>query len=611
MDNRPKTDSESQKNNREIARIFSTVADILEVKGENRFRVLSYRNGAEAIESMRSELAGIYYDGGVPALIALPGIGKGMAAKIEELITTGSSLFVEELLESTPPGILDILHLAGMGPKKTGALFRELGIDSIEALEIAASAGELQTLPGFGEKTEQKILGAIESFRSFAERSRISIGRRVAAGLIDYLKEVSGVTKVEAAGSLRRWREDVGDVDLLAIATEPLAVMEAFVGYPGVATVVMKGDTRSTVVLEGSGGGRGSGLQVDLRVLAPNDYGSALVHFTGSKAHNVAIRELAKAKGLKVSEYGVFKVADSEAKGDVKKEKDDERVAGATEEEVYAALGLPFIPPELREDRGEIEAAIAGALPMLVEQSDLRGDLHCHTEWSDGADTFAEMAEAAMALGYDYLGVTDHSRSLTVAHGLDTARLEEQIERIDAYNKKLRDGGKSFRLLKGSEVDILSSGELDHPDELLDRLDIVVAAVHSGFGMERTKMTARVIAAIESGRVNIIAHPTGRLIGMRESFAIDMEAVLRAAKEHGVAMEVNSYPERLDLNDVHLRLAKELGVKVAISTDAHAADQFSNMEYGIHTARRGWIEPENVLNCLPLEELLGFLGKKG
>ncbi|MBE9528917.1 MAG: DNA polymerase/3'-5' exonuclease PolX [Proteobacteria bacterium] len=604
MDNRTLTESGPQVNNRAIARLFATVADILEVKGENRFRVLSYRNGAEAIDSMGSELTGIYHDGGVPALIELPGIGKGIAAKIEELITTGRSLFVEELLESTPPGILDILHLAGMGPKKTGSLYRELGIDSIEALEAAAATGKLQTLPGFGEKTEQKILKAIESFKSFSGRNRISIARAVAAGLIEYLKEVSGVTSVEAAGSLRRWRENIGDVDLLAISTEPLAVMEAFTGHPSVATVVMKGSTRSTVVLESGGGGRSSGLQVDLRVLSPDDYGSALVHFTGSKAHNVALRERAKAKGLKVSEYGVFRVT---AAGEVAAE--GERIAGATEESVYSALGLPFIAPELREDRGEIEAALEGTLPTLVEQSDLRGDLHCHTVWSDGACPIEEMAEAAMALGYDYLAVTDHSRSLTVAHGLDSARLAEQIDKIDVYNEKLRESGKSFRLLKGSEVDILSDGTLDHPDVLLARLDIVVAAVHSGFGMERAKMTARVIAAIESGRVNIIAHPTGRLIGMREPFEIDMEAVLRAAKEHHVAMEVNSYPERLDLNDVHLRLAKELGVKVAISTDAHAADQFVNMEYGVHTARRGWIEPEDVINCLPLEELLRFLGK--
>ncbi len=591
-------DDKDLMDNRQIAAIFHTVADILEVGGDNKYRIRSYRTGADAIEDLGVELSTILEESGVPGLIELPGIGKGIAEKVEELLTTGSCAFVEELLGRTPPGILDILRLSGMGPKKTGALYRELGIDSIEALEAAARVGGLQTLAGFGEKTEQKILKAIKSMKSFAGRHRISIGRKYAARLMQYLQALPEVSRVEAAGSLRRWRENIGDIDILAISSGPEseseaiseAIMAAFVTYPGVSDVVMKGHTRSTVLLE-------NGLQVDLRVLGSDDFGSALQHFTGSKAHNVAIRERAKRLGLKVSEYGVFNI------------KSGKRVAGAAEADVYEALGLSFIAPELREDRGEIEAAKEGRLPELIGPGDIRGDLHCHTVASDGAHTYEQMAEAVMALGYEYLAITDHSRSLGIAHGLDSERLLKQVEEIDSYNEKLRKRGKSFRLLKGSEVDILSDGSLDHPDELLGRLDIVVAAIHSGFNMEKAGMTARVIKAIESGRVNIIAHPTGRLIGMREPFAIDMEAVLKAAKEHGVAMEVNSYPERLDLNDVHLRLAKELGVKVAISTDAHATDQFANIEYGIHTARRGWIEPVDVINSLPLEGLLEFLGR--
>ena len=406
--------------------------------------------------------------------------------------------------------------------------------------------------------------------------------------MVEYLLKIPGAIEVVPAGSLRRWRESVGDLDILAVCTDPAPVMEAFTSHPDRTEVVSKGRIKSTIILRGS-------LQVDLMVVEKRCFGSALQHFTGSKGHNVVMRERAKRMGLKISEYGVFK--------------GEKRVAGATEEEVYRAVGLDWIPPEIRENRGELGAAAPGGLlPTPLELKDLRGDLHTHTTESDGKGTIEEMAEAAMAMGYGYLAITDHSKSLTVAHGLDEKRLLKQIKKIDAYNEKLRKGRKRFRLLKGAEVDILPDGTLDHPAELLSKLDCVVGAVHSAFNMGEEAMTARIIKAISSGSIDILAHPTGRLIGARPPYPLDMERVMREAARMGVAMEINSYPERLDLNDVHCRLAKDLGVMLAISTDAHAPRTLSNMRYGLHTARRGWIEAANVINTRPLGELKKLLG---
>lgn len=575
--------------NSEIAAVFYTIADLLEIKGDNPFRVRSYRNAGEAIEGTGESFKTLVETRADEALEAIPGIGKSIRGKIVEMLETGRCSVLDKLMEELPAGILEILKIGGIGPKKTALLYGKLGIGSVDELEKAALAGGLRDLPGFAELTEKKILKGIKDLKAFSGRFLLSRGVEYAEDFVDFLLKVPGTIDVVPAGSLRRWRESIGDVDILVTCTDPAPVMDEFVSHPDVSDVVSKGHTRSTVILN-------SGLQVDLRVLDKGCFGAALQYFTGSKGHNVALRDRAKRMGLKISEYGVFR--------------GDKLVGGSTEEEVYKSVGLPWILPELRENRGELEAAEEGRLPVPLELKDIRGDLHTHTTESDGKGGLKEMADAAMALGYAYLAVTDHSKSLTVAHGLDARRLLRQIGAVEAYNEKLRKSGKRFRLLKGAEVDIRPDGTLDHPDDALDKLDCVVGAVHSAFNMAEEDMTARVIKAIRSGRLNILAHPTGRLIGARAPYKIDMEKVMREAGRFGVAMEINSYPERLDLNDVHSRLAKDLGVMVAVSTDAHAARTLANMRYGLHTARRGWIEKKDVINTRPLGELMKIL-KKG
>jgi DNA polymerase (family 10) len=490
--------------NSELAEIFYEIADLLEVKGENPFRIRSYRNAGAAIEGTGESLKTVVQTLGDEALEAIPGIGKSIRGKIVELLKTGRLAFLDKLLDELPAGILEILRISGIGPKKTALLYGKLGIGSVDELEKAVLAGRLRKLPGFAELTERKILKGIKDLKAFSGRFLLSRGVEYAETFVDLLLRVPGVIDVVPAGSLRRWRESIGDVDILATCTDPAPVMDAFVSHPDVSDVVSKGSTKSTVILAG-------GLQVDLRVLDSESFGAALQYFTGSKTHNVALRDRAKRMGLKISEYGVFK--------------GDKRVGGSTEEEVYRSVGLPWILPELRENRGEIEAAEEGRLPAPLVLKDIRGDLHAHTTESDGHDGIKEMADAAIALGYAYLAVTDHSKSLTVAHGLDAKRLLGQIKAVDAYNAKLAKSGKRFRLLKGAEVDIRSDGTLDHPDDLLERLDCVVGAVHSGFNMAEEDMTARVIRAIRSGRLNILAHPTGRLIGARPPYKIRMEEV--------------------------------------------------------------------------------------
>ncbi len=574
--------------NYDIAEIFSEIADLLEIKGESHFRIRSYRNAAAAIEGTGESLKSIHASGGEKALEEIPGIGKSIGAKIEEIIETGHLSFLDKLLDDMPAGILDILKIAGIGPKKAAIMYKELNIGSVEELEKAALSGKLSELAGFGEKTQQKILKSIKDLKEFSGRSLLSSAIPSATAIVERLMAVKGAIEVLPAGSLRRWRESVGDLDIIAVCTDPAAIMEAFTTNPDVTDVVSKGEIKSTVIVRG-------GLQVDLMVVERANLGSALQHFTGSKGHNVVLRDRAKRMGLKISEYGVFK--------------GKRRVAGATEEEVYRKVGLDWIPPEIRENRGELEAAEAGRLPKPLELEDLRGDLHCHTVASDGKGTIEEMAAAAIERGYEYLAITDHSRSLTVAHGLDEGRLEKHIKKIDAYNKKLRKAGNPFTLLKGAEVDILPDGTLDYPDELLAKLDCVVGAVHSAFNMDEKTMTARLVCAISSGGIDILAHPTGRLIGARPPYPLDMELVMATAAKAGVAMEINSYAERLDLNDVHCRLAKDLGVMLAVSTDAHSPQTLSNMRYGLHTARRGWIEAPDVINTRPLKDILKLLGR--
>jgi DNA polymerase (family 10) len=529
----------------------------------------------------------------------IPSIGKAIHAKIIEILETGGLKLRDELLDELGAGILDILRLSGVGPKKAGLFYRELGINDLNALKTAAASKKLQGLERMGEKSELKILRAIESFenlqRTIAGRHTLPTAWGVANNIITYLKDLDDIKDIEVAGSLRRWKETIGDVDILVsvkdgkAASEP--VMTRFVAYPDVEEVLAKGTTKSSIVLK-------EGLQVDLRVVAQESFGAALQYFTGSKAHNVILRERAKKQGLKINEYGVFDI------------KTEECVASATEADIYKVLGLECMPPEIRHGRSELELAEAGKLPRLVERSDIRGDLHMHTTLSDGSATLKEMAEAAMAHGYEYIAITDHSKAVGIANGLDEGRLLKSIAEIKKFNVALEKKGVEFRVLAGTEVDIKADGSLDYSDEVLRELDIVVGAVHSAFTMEEGAMTKRIIKAMETGLVDILAHPTGRLIGIREAYGLDMEAVLSCANEYNIAMELNSYPERLDLNDLHLRMAKERGVVVSIATDSHATEQLNNMEYGLHTARRAWLEKEDVLNTKTLKGMREFLAKR-
>jgi DNA polymerase (family X) len=574
--------------NTEIARVFYEIGDLLEIKGGDRFRIRSYRNAGLGIEGLTESLKRLYDEGGEDNLKGIPGIGESIRSKIIELLTTGKCEYLEDLLKELPEGMLDVLKVSGVGPKKAALLYKELGIASVEELQKAAAEQKLRELPGFGELSEQKVLKAIDDLKAVSSKFKLSVALKYAESFVEHIKEVSGAIDVVPAGSLRRWKDTIGDVDILVTCTDPGAVMDHFVKHPDVKEVLSKGETKSTVVIK-------IGLQVDIRTLEKKSFGAALQYFTGSKAHNVALRDRAKRMGLKISEYGVFK------------EKGEKWVAGTKEEDVYKSVGLPWIPPELRENRGEIEAAEEGRLPDLIELSDIKGDLHVHTKESDGTYTLEDMAEAAMKKGYEYIAITDHSKAVGVAHGLDERRVTTQFKEIDALNAKLKKRGIKFRILKGTEVDIRADGSLDHPEELLTKAECVVAAVHSSFKMSSADMTKRIIKGIQSNRVHILAHPTGRLIGTREPYEVDMERVMEEAKKHGVSLELNSYPERLDLNDVHCRLAKEKGIPVAISTDAHSTHHYDNIVYGIHNARRGWLEKKDVLNARPLKELLKFL----
>ncbi len=575
--------------NNEIARRLHEIADLLEIKGANPFRIRSYRNAALVVEGYPESFKRLL-EKGPDALKGIPGIGESIREKIVEMLATGKCSFHETLVKELPEGILDILKIQGVGPKKTSEFYRLLGIGSVAELERAAAAGRIRELPGMGEKSEAKLLNAIKALKSLAGRFNLAAAWAEAAELVEFISGLAGVEDVAVAGSLRRWQESIGDIDILAASEHSTPIMRAFTTRSDVEEVLMEGQTRSTVLLK-------SGFHVDLRVVKKSSFGAAWQYFTGSKAHNVALRERARKMGLKINEYGVF-------------DKTGFSIAGATEEDVYSAVGLPWIPPEIRDNSGEIEAAVEGRLPKLLEVTDIRGDLHSHSRRSDGSATIDEMARAAMERGYEYLAVTDHSKALGVANGLDTRRVRAEMEAIDSFNEAMQMGGNPFRLLKGTEVDIRADGTLDHPHELLEELDCVVAAVHSGFSMDSAAMTERIIKAIQTGRVDILAHPTGRLISSRSAYAVDMEAVMDAALEFNVAMELNSCPERLDLKDSHLRLAVKKGLKICISTDSHSTGQLSNIVFGLHTARRGWLEPENVLNTMGLKELSAYIASR-
>jgi DNA polymerase (family 10) len=566
-----------QVTNRDIAGVLAEIADILEIKGENPFKVRAYQRAAQAIENLPTQLSAVI---GQRPLTDLPGVGAGIADKITELLTTGACRFHQELLAQFPASLAELLNVPEVGPRTVKTLHDQLGITSVDELAQAARDRRLRDLKGFGERTEANILRGIERLRVHQARLPLAQAHPLAMEVIEHLRLAAPVERIEPAGSLRRMCDTVGDIDLLATSTDPEAVMSAFASLPAVQRVLARGPTKTSVV-----GDRGA--QMDLRVVEPESFGAALQYFTGSKEHNLRLRELAARRGLRISEYGVFDVGT------------EQRIAGATEEQVYAALELPLIAPELREDRGEIAAAQRGELPRLIEVEDIRGDLHVHTRRTDGHHTIEEMAESARARGYKYLAICDHSRSVGMAGGLFDEELLQHAADIRAASRRI----KGITLLAGTECDIRRDGTLDYPPQVLAQLDFVIAAVHSGFKLDAASMTARIIDGISNPYVDALAHPTGRIIGRRDPYAVEVERLLAAAAELGVALEVNAYPDRLDLRDVHIRRAKELGVQLVINTDAHDCDHLRRITYGVATARRGWAEPGEVLNTLPLAEL--------
>ncbi|MEC9489019.1 MAG: DNA polymerase/3'-5' exonuclease PolX [Halanaerobium sp.] len=565
-----------------VARIFNEIADLLEIRGDNYFKVRAYRKGAERVATLPEKIEDVVTEG---KLANLDGIGKGLAGKIEEIVSTGDCSFHEELVDELPPGLIEVLKVPGVGPKMAQLFFTELDVTSVDKLLQAARDRKIRKLPGMGAKKEFNIIDAIERQQNWKGRYLLSQGYRVAGEILYYLRNLPQVVKAEFAGSLRRSKETIGDLDLLVAAREREEnIMDLFVNLPLVREVVNHGETKSSIITM-------SGIQVDLRVVSPEEYPAALVYFTGSRAHNVHLRQLAREAGWKLNEYGLFA--------------EDSPLPVKGESDLYSHLGLEYIPPEIREDRGEIDAASRGALPRLLEIGDMKGDLHLHTTWSDGGNTIEEMAREAGEMGYEYMAICDHSRSLKIAGGLTVAQLREQMEAIDLLNSK----GGLIPILKGVEVDILRDGKLDHDDKLLAEMDIVVASIHSGFRQTEEEITTRVLRAIENPNVDIIAHPTGRMLEKREPYAIDVEKIIKAARENDTALELNASPERLDLNDRYLMMARDAGVKVSINSDAHNCEQLHFRKYGIGTARRAWLECDDVINTYTLEKLLDFVAK--
>ncbi len=564
-----------------IAKIFEEIADMLEIKGENPFRIRAYRKAARNIRTLTNELEKFADEG---RLEQIPGIGEGMKEKIYEILDTGRLQFYEELKNDIPPSLVKLLSIPGIGPRLAKRFYDELNIKDIEHLEKMAKEHRLAELEGIKEKTEQNILKGIEMLKRGLGRMTLGVALPLANEILDQLSKLPEVKRINTAGSIRRRKETIGDIDILTISSNSKKLMHTFINLPQVERVLVSGETKSSIITYDD-------IHVDLRVVEPESYGSALAYFTGSKAHNIRIREIAMKNGLKINEYGVFD------------EKLNKKIAGENEEDIYQVLDLPFIVPELREDRGEIEAARNNNLPDLVNLSQIKGDLHVHTVWSDGGNSIEEMAKAAKERGYKYLAICDHSKSLRIAGGLSEDQLRKQIEEISKLNNKY----KNFTILAGSEVDIKADGSLDYTDELLEKLDIVVAAVHTRFSMPGHEMTKRIIKALQNPYVNILAHPKGRLMGVRDPYELDLDEVLKVAKKNKVALEINSFPERLDLNDIDSKRAKEYGVMISINTDSHITNQLDYMALGVSVARRGWLEPENIINTKPIEQIIKFL----
>jgi DNA polymerase (family 10) len=571
--------------NQEIADILVHISEILDVQGENPFKIRAYIKASQTIENLTYQLSSLEDK---DKIMELPGIGEGIAKKIKELLDTGKLKYYEDLKKSEYAPLIEFLKIPGMGPKHAKLVHDELGVKSIGELKKAAEAGKLRELPGLGEKVEQNILQGIQQVQKFKERFSLAFIYPRAQNIVEELKKVKEVKQITLGGSLRRMKETIGDVDILVSSDKPKPVMGAFINLPQRTKVLSEGSTKASIMTK-------DGFQVDIRVVKPVSFGAAQHYFTGSKAHNIRIRSLGIDKGLKVNEYGVFK--------------GQKNIAGKTEEEVFKSVGLPYIPPEIREDQGEIEAAQNNQLPHLIELKDLKGDLHVHSDWTDGNNSIEEMAKAAQKRGYQYVAICDHSPTIGITNGLTPLRLKKHNEEIDKLNEKMSrgKGDMNFRILKGIEVDMRSNGQLDFEDEILKELDIVVGAVHTKFTQSKDEMTRRIIKAIENPNVDIIAHPTGRLIGKREPYQVDMDKIMDACKANKKVLELNAYPERLDLSDINCRKAKEKGIKIAISTDAHADAHLEWIKFGVATAKRGWIEPEDVINTLPLSKLLRFL----
>lgn len=574
----------SNMKNQELAQMFADIAELLEIKGENPFKVRAYQKVVPILQSLTENIEEIYKRG---ELTSIPGIGKGIAEKIEEYLTSGKLKYYEELRQSIPKGVTTLLTIPEVGPKTAMNLYNKLGITSIDELEKAARENKIRGLPGMGEKTEENILRGIELVRKRGTRMMLGNALPLAQEIIDTLRKLKEVDRTSMAGSLRRMKETIGDIDILITSHNSIPVMEAFNKLPMVRQILATGDTKSSVILE-------PGIQVDLRVVEPECFGAALHYFTGSKDHNIRIRELAVKKGLKINEYGIFQT------------KDNARIAGASEVDVFRLVDLPYIPPELRENWGEIEAAQKGTLPRLLELSMIKGDLHAHSKWSDGLHTIEEMVEEAKKMGYRFLAITDHSHSLKVARGVSLENLEKKLDEIAHLNDK----NSNFHILTGTEVDIRADGTIDYPDEILSRLDVTIGAVHTHFKQDETTMTKRIITAMKNKYINILAHPTGRLLSGREPYQVNIEKILEVAADTGTFMEINAYPERLDLRDVHAHRAKELGVKIALGSDAHNKMQLHYLDFGVATARRGWLEKGDVLNTFETDKLISLLRQK-
>jgi DNA polymerase (family 10) len=570
--------------NEEVAKVLENIADMLAILGESPFRVRAYLKAANAIRGFPEDIKTLLAQG---KLKEVRGIGESIALKVQELVEKGRMSYYEELKEKVPPAVLELMEVPHVGPRKAKVIFEELGISTVDELLEAIERKKLRALKGFGGKTEEKVKEGILLYRRGKERILLSEALPLAEGVIKSLRKCNEVIKVDKAGSLRRMKETIGDIDILASSNQPREIVKVFTGLSNVSQVLASGETKGSVVFT-------NGLQADLRVVSPSSYGAALQYFTGSKEHNIILREIARKKGLKISEYGVF---------DLNKER---KLGGESEKEVYETLGLPWIPPPLREGRGEVEAALKGELPQLVEESDIKGDLHIHSIHSDGSARIEEIIKVAEELDYEYVALCDHARRLKVARGMNLEEIEKRAKVIESLNQT-----SSVKVLSGIELNIENDGSLDYPDEILSQFDFVVASIHWGFNQTKNELTRRILKAMDNPYVHGIAHPTGRIIGKREPYLLHLEEVFKKASETGTYLEINSFPDRLDLKDEYLKYAKEkYGCKFFLGTDAHGAGQMSYMRYGVATAQRGWLEPQDILNTLPLEEVKKSLAEK-